>query len=266
MAFYQPLNVSHINFPEWHWHGSQFMSHIMHLHKPHHGPAAHKAHVSFDVRETDGAYFLDGEFPGVGHTEDIKMEWTGKRTLSVEAKLSRVDIEKEWDIVLPKEEAQHETEEVVDDDLTLHRCDTPEEVQAPSSPPSEAKETNKKSNDKPKTQRTNSGGSQSSRDSRRSSISVEGLKKRLSFGSKSGEKRKPTHKPTTRYVAPPLRTLASERHTGEVKRVFSFPEDVDHDSLKARLNQGLLRVMVTKVEPMKPKPVPIEVFPAYFAM
>jgi len=51
---------------------------------------------SFDVRESDSAFFLEGEFPGVGGKEDIMIEKLGPRTLLVESNVTRFDVEAEW--------------------------------------------------------------------------------------------------------------------------------------------------------------------------
>jgi HSP20 family protein len=51
---------------------------------------------SFDVRESDSAFFLEGEFPGVGRKEDITIEKLGPRTLLVESNLTRFNIDAEW--------------------------------------------------------------------------------------------------------------------------------------------------------------------------
>jgi HSP20 family molecular chaperone IbpA len=51
---------------------------------------------SFDVRESDSAFFLEGDFPGVGRKEDITIEKLGPRTLIVESKVTRFNINAEW--------------------------------------------------------------------------------------------------------------------------------------------------------------------------
>ena len=51
---------------------------------------------TFDVRESDSAFFLEGEFPGVGRKEDISIEKLGPRTVLVESNAARFDIKAEW--------------------------------------------------------------------------------------------------------------------------------------------------------------------------
>jgi HSP20 family molecular chaperone IbpA len=44
-----------------------------------------------------------------------------------------------------------------------------------------------------------------------------------------------------------LREWLSDRHTGELQRSFTFPHDVDTENLKARLSNGLLKILATKL-------------------
>jgi len=50
----------------------------------------------FDVRESDSAFFLEGEFPGIERKEDITIEKLGPRTLLVESSMARFDLGAEW--------------------------------------------------------------------------------------------------------------------------------------------------------------------------
>ncbi|KAF2401211.1 HSP20-like chaperone [Trichodelitschia bisporula] len=51
---------------------------------------------SFDVRESDTYYFLEGEFPGLATKRDILIEWSGTRMLIVEATIQKTDVVAEW--------------------------------------------------------------------------------------------------------------------------------------------------------------------------
>lgn len=51
---------------------------------------------SCDVRVTNDAYFLDGEFPGVRSKEDIILEMVESHTLCISTQVTRVDLAKEW--------------------------------------------------------------------------------------------------------------------------------------------------------------------------
>lgn len=48
------------------------------------------------MRESDFAFFLEGEFAGVRRKEDITIEKLGPRTLLVETNMARFDVEAEW--------------------------------------------------------------------------------------------------------------------------------------------------------------------------
>jgi len=64
-----------------------------------HSPHTHHHSVSapsFDVRESETAFYLEGEFPGVGAKDDILIEELGSRTLLVECRVSRWNLEDEW--------------------------------------------------------------------------------------------------------------------------------------------------------------------------
>lgn len=50
-----------------------------------------------------------------------------------------------------------------------------------------------------------------------------------------------------------------ERAYGMFQRSVRLPSDVDADAIKANYESGVLKVSVPKVEPKKPKSVPIEV-------
>jgi HSP20 family protein len=66
-----------------------FGQHMFHSHNAQQAP-------SFDISETDDAYLLDGDFPGLEKKSDISLRWSGKRTLIVEANVPRPDYETLW--------------------------------------------------------------------------------------------------------------------------------------------------------------------------
>jgi HSP20 family molecular chaperone IbpA len=51
---------------------------------------------NFDVHETEIAYFLEGEFPGIADKNAITLEQVGPRTLMIETKLANFDLASEW--------------------------------------------------------------------------------------------------------------------------------------------------------------------------
>jgi len=60
----------------------------------------------FDVIESPKCYFLEGNLPGIGNKDDIKIEWVGSRTLVIEADVEREDLELVWGIQLGEDEAE----------------------------------------------------------------------------------------------------------------------------------------------------------------
>ena len=73
----------------------------------------------FDVRETDDAFFLEGEFPGVGAKEDILIEKLGPRTLLVETKQEHYNLQQGWEEYYLKTEASKDL-----DSDTYRQCET----------------------------------------------------------------------------------------------------------------------------------------------
>jgi HSP20 family molecular chaperone IbpA len=53
---------------------------------------------NFDIRETDDAYYLEGEFPGVRDRDSIFIEHLGSRGLLIEARSKKLDLSREWGI------------------------------------------------------------------------------------------------------------------------------------------------------------------------
>lgn len=65
------------------------------------GPRRHHRQTflapDFDVRETQSAYYLEGEFPGIADKDSIKLEWVDGRTLAIDAEVKKLDLIGEWD-------------------------------------------------------------------------------------------------------------------------------------------------------------------------
>jgi HSP20 family molecular chaperone IbpA len=57
----------------------------------------HDIHVpTFDLRETPRAFFLEGDFPGVRDKKAVVIEKVGPRSLLVEARVGRTDLQEDW--------------------------------------------------------------------------------------------------------------------------------------------------------------------------
>lgn len=63
-----------------------------HSHPDHHNSFSPR----FDIRESDSAFFLEGEFPGIARKEDIVIEKLGNRTLLVKTTNCRFNVDEEW--------------------------------------------------------------------------------------------------------------------------------------------------------------------------
>jgi HSP20 family molecular chaperone IbpA len=165
----------------------------------------------FDVRETEGAYFLEGEFPGIADKDSIKLEWVDGRTLSIDARIAKVDLSQEWGV--------------------------PPNVQ--HAPPTATGERPPKEKGE-----SSASGAANEGNATAATTSVESEPK------PDGEHHK----------GPQVRDWLCERRTGHYQRTFTFPAEVDISGVKARLGQGLLRVMVPKVKEseIQAKKVPIE--------
>ncbi|KAK3669150.1 hypothetical protein LTR78_010970 [Recurvomyces mirabilis] len=66
-----------------------FGQHVFHSHNAQQAP-------SFDISETDSAYLLDGDFPGLCKKSNIRLRWAEKRTLVVKAHVPRPDYKALW--------------------------------------------------------------------------------------------------------------------------------------------------------------------------
>ena len=51
-----------------------------------------------------------------------------------------------------------------------------------------------------------------------------------------------------------LRQLVNDRHTGQLRRSFTFQHEVDSENLKVRLQNGLLKILVPKASRKQPEP------------
>ena len=159
----------------------------------------------FDVRESEGYFFLEGEFPGVSEKGDIKIQWVGHRTLVIEAEVQKVDEEREWGLNFGRSHISRE------DNVELNI---------------EAGQKNRDREDEPREQHQHGHGHGDWRNV------------------KEGKERE---RERERERDGGFRVWLNERHTGALHRSFTFPHDVDPDRMRARLNHGLLKILVPKV-------------------
>lgn len=178
----------------------------------------------FDVRETELAYYLEGEFPGIADNEAIKLEWVDNRTLAIDAKVVKVDLDAEWGLPLTGMQVKPvpQGEDTV---ITDAPNDARESVEA-----------------------TQDGGPLAREQE---------LERRKMEEQTQGEAQR---KAQQQMTPPAVRDWLAERRVGHYQRTFTFPADVDAVAVRARLGQGLLRILVPKIRDanVKAKQIPIE--------
>ncbi|KAI9768286.1 MAG: hypothetical protein M1839_004150 [Geoglossum umbratile] len=127
----------------------------------------------FNVTETAGAFFVEGELPGVQNKGSVSVEWLANRTLIIRGKIPENDLEAEWGL--------EPTEGAADDQAVP-----------------------------------------------------------ASAADKAGKSAVKDKKP---------RRWLSERHYGEFERSFTFSHEVKTAGMKAKLENGVLGIMVPKISP-----------------
>ncbi|KAK4551590.1 hypothetical protein LTR86_011061 [Recurvomyces mirabilis] len=169
-----------------------FGQHIFHSHNAQQAP-------SFDISETDSAYLLDGNFPGLCKKSNIKVRCAGKRTLVVEAHVPKPDYETLWQTSFG-----HKIERI-----------------------------------------------QNSGDGAASGVHVDGNGKGAHGVAPGFSDLIPSLRRSRSCAGETgVREWVRERHTGQLYRTFTFPDDVETGSVKAILHQAQLNLMITKSEPV----------------
>ncbi|KAK6368919.1 hypothetical protein LTR64_007078 [Lithohypha guttulata] len=156
----------------------------------------------FDVKETEDAYVLEGELPGVAKS-DISLNFVDDNTLVLKTKTETFREQK------PAQQADSTTKQP--DTSSQDTRMTGANPDATTSSTTENGTSNSDSNDKTVTTTTNN---------------------------------------QTKDVAAPAQPTyhLTERTYGSFQRAFSFPAEVKHEDVKARLNNGVLTVTVPKVQ------------------
>ncbi|KAH8675528.1 HSP20-like chaperone [Xylariales sp. PMI_506] len=177
----------------------------------------------FDLKETETTYELHGELPGV-QKDDLHIEFTDPQTLLIRGKVERTYtagtppaglIESKPEVEEPAAAADSESEEPVIVDHASHHAtveDDPEETgSTTSTTAAEAQPT--------------------------PATTVADVAKPTA---EQHQQQKP--------AAPKHRYYLVERNIGQFSRSFAFPGRVDHEAVKASLNNGILTVIVDKAK------------------
>lgn len=215
----EPYQTTHI--PKHHHHVVPSpVKHAMHEFAHPFGDGYPIASPHCDIRETKSAYYLDVELPGLKDKKDVKLRWTGLRSLFVDARITRekLSVEEEED---KKEKKEKETgQEAATGAAAAAAAESGGGgggVVTAANPPD----------------------SSSSSSSSSSSESEKKARKKKSKKSKKASKKAKKQEKQVHF-------LKKERKTGELARAFNFPVDVEQDKTVAKLAYGVLSVMVPK--------------------
>lgn len=184
---------------------------------------------SFDVRETEDAYELHGELPGVDR-ENVQITFTEPQTIVIKGKVDRTYTAGTPPAAVADNASTGVTEDdyvdaAKDDDAITTASDVPR-VATPSS-------------------------------ERYAAVSDEETERAKERGEAVNEQPDATtanNKETTPAApaVPKEKFWISERSVGEFSRNFSFPQRVDTGAVSARLENGILSVVIPKLKDQQP--------------
>jgi len=167
---------------------------------------------NFDIRETEGAFLLEGELPGVSDREAIEIEFVDAQTLVVRGEIKRrspAGLTK-TESTQPQEEEQQTTTATTETDNESVRSLKPTVEEAVDESVSENGEAS-------------------------------------STTEKGKEVAKPAAEKTT--VTKKAKYWLSERSVGTFERKFEFQELIDQENVRASLEHGVLEIVVPKRQP-----------------
>jgi len=204
-----------------------YMTH--NVHKKFHNEDEDVHQPKTDVRETLSNFHLEVELPGVKEHKGLRLRWTTDRTLLLSSKTHRPEIPES---------------ELVEEPTTAPEAETPASTESPV------------------TTETNGHHVQNGGDS----PALGAMAETETGGKEAAEA--PASKPrSTKPQTPKKREphlTVHERLIGEMVRAYSFPVDVDRDNTHAKLDAGLLVIVVPKIvhaaaEEVKQIHVPIHI-------
>lgn len=180
----------------------------------------------FDARETENAYELHGELPGISR-ENLNIEFTDPQTLIVRGRVVR-------------------TYEAKPDAETQTEAEKQPEAQPEPEPVSEKPVNNHHATveDDPEDDSISIISATSSTSAARAATPIETASSKTA--SPKTEVAKPA--PVSTPAAPAQKVLMYERTVGEFSRTFQFPTRVDQEAVTAALDNGVLSVVVPKAK------------------
>lgn len=178
----------------------------------------------FDVCETETAYELHGELPGL-ERENVSIEFVDPQTLVVKGR-----IERGYEEGSP--EGEEETNDTKSGNTAAQEMETPRRNSFQATVEDDPEDPHHTPAPSPKTVPADAAPSEGNNAE---------PKEEKAVVKKSDSKRAVQKHNGTRY-------WLWERSVGEFQRVFAFPERLDHDGVTARLENGILSVNVPKAK------------------
>lgn len=189
----------------------------------------------FDVRESNDAYHLDGELPGVDQS-NIDIEFTDPQTLVVKGRTER-----NYTSTVPSASAS-----------------SPQEARGQDTPTTSASRTPSPSWHQPTVEDDDEEDDGNVSDARSSTASVRSASSTRSTSAVIVEKPAPAAEDTSSSSTPSTdHYWIAERSIGEFQRTFAFAARVDQDGVRAALKNGILSIVVPKEAAPKMKKIRI---------
>ncbi|KAL2270563.1 hypothetical protein VTJ83DRAFT_2747 [Remersonia thermophila] len=202
---------------------------------------------SFDVRETETAYELYGELPGLA-PENVTIEFTEPQTMVISGR-----VERHYPSAVPALPANEADEANEANEAAAAGSDSA------SSVGSDDEFTSVEKPRRSSYQATVEDDPEEPAEPTPATSPAASPKVAPADVAMTSPEPEPEPEPQAREVAPAkaerpaapeARVLLSERAVGEFSRAFTFPARVDYDGVTASLNNGILRVEVPKARPM----------------
>ena len=198
----------------------------------------------FDVRETEIAYELHGELPGL-ERENVNIEFTEPQTL-----LIRGRVERNYGVESPESNSTTaEEKEEIESSPTSDPTTTETATKVASEPTNPEKTPSRRSSYQATVEDDPEDENYTPSSTPATSPKTEAAKP----VTPQPEEQKQVTKPAPATTSAPATTQQQpryfrrwERSVGEFSRTFTFPSRVDYDGVSARLDNGILTVSVPK--------------------